>query len=58
MKAYKCDRCGKLFEEDDNTMWIECENRGLLRIENSSGWLDLCPDCKESFKKWFEEETS
>ena len=63
MTAYKCDRCGKFYsQEDHENMLGNMENRGLkcpciinasgieqLRYENK---LDLCPDCTTALAEW------
>lgn len=57
MNAKKCDRCGKLYEDEVpkltkigkiNIYGIAWE----LNCHNS--FIDLCPDCLNDFKKWFE----
>lgn len=57
MNAKKCDRCGKLYE---------CEGHKLMKIgevttygiawefQFGSSSIDLCSDCLNDFKKWFE----
>ena len=57
MKAYKCDRCDKLFEE--------YEGQGTRRFYNittdpcSSGHcLDLCPKCNDELQKWIRKAES
>lgn len=59
--ARKCDRCGKFFEGRFNTS-IELTTVDNMQREvgfdcglNSD--LDLCPDCVESFKHWWANET-
>ena len=49
MRAYKCDRCGQLFE-----------NKNLKGIKfhittdlcSTGGGLDLCNDCSKELQKW------
>lgn len=59
--AKKCDRCGKFFEARFNTS-VEittCDN-DVRTFEFDCGIfpdLDLCPDCVESFKHWWSNET-
>ena len=56
--AKKCDRCGKLYEEYNTKedckkingialLNIDCHEKYYLH-----GPIDLCPDCKDSFKEW------
>lgn len=61
MQAYKCDRCGGLYQERPvealrkiSRIWgrqvcgiaFDCSNRAYT--------LDLCPDCLTEFKSWYE----
>jgi len=75
MEAKKCDRCGKLYEQNGNNgdrrvrfkfkevfgaedLKDEVIAKRQLQevyIKTYSTELDLCPECRESFKKWFEE---
>ena len=50
MKARKCDRCGKFY--DDYKPTEETKNANALRLmgathtsAKNSGWYDLCEDC-------------
>ncbi len=49
--AYKCDRCGKLFERD---------RRPSLTIQQQYSYCfgnttyDLCPSCQEKLEKFIE----
>lgn len=49
MKVYECDRCGR-YVEMDARMYVHRPYRGIWRI-GRRGYL--CPDCAESFRKWF-----
>ena len=76
MKAKKCDRCGKLYENpvigencgaevrfrylpvdgEENLSEkkiIEKQTKNIY-ISSLSIDVDICPDCRESFKRWFE----
>ena len=76
MKAKKCDRCGKLYEnpvngencgaevrfrflhvDDEENLSekkiIEKQTKNIY-INSLSVDVDICPDCRESFKRWFE----
>lgn len=76
MKAKKCDRCGKLYENPVNgencgaevrfrflpvideedlseKKIIEKQTKNIY-ISSLSIDVDICPDCRESFKRWFE----
>jgi len=51
MKAYKCDRCGKLFEKYKNQGTAEFFN--ITRTPCiASSCLDLCPNCNAELQKW------
>ncbi len=59
--ARKCDRCGKFFDGRFNTS-VELTTFDNIQHEiefdcGLSGNLDLCPDCVESFKHWWANET-
>ena len=51
MKAYKCDRCGKLYEIKSNR-----RDRGIIYdvIDNFPGKsdLDLCDKCFDELQEW------
>lgn len=50
MRAYKCDRCGALYEKEQ-------EKTGRVYITQSpniAGFcLDLCPECDKDLQTWF-----
>lgn len=48
MKAYKCDRCGKLFERYDG----QATSNFFIMAFNQH-CLDLCPDCNDKLQEWF-----
>lgn len=51
MRAYKCDRCGKLFEKYDLQGTFSFLN--ITRNPCMSGnCLDLCPDCNAELQEW------
>ena len=51
MRAYKCDRCGKLFESSDRYKNTKVE----LSILAAGKWTtaDLCKDCSRSIESWY-----
>lgn len=79
MEAKKCDRCGKLYEQENVKDLIdvlfsqekvsnadkerfsefhinEMRTHGIIvKKVNCGETVDFCPECRESFKKWFEE---
>ena len=55
-KAYKCDRCGKLFESYKFQKTSEFFN--ITRNPNVSGCcLDLCPKCNAELQSWVANDT-
>ena len=60
--AKKCDRCGGLYEKKeasgiaaafvDMAKEFDCRKSTDL-IKHLEEKIDLCPKCKNSFKKWF-----
>ena len=53
MRAWKCDRCGKLFEPDEDSTKFRVE-------EYESDWnykeVDLCPSCLDELEKFMNKE--
>lgn len=63
MKAikYYCDRCGNLKEGHPKTTILvgdkDVRDVGWVQIWSATGFtkdLDLCEDCLNSFKSWFD----
>lgn len=58
--AYKCDRCGKLYERF--LPRFETADRAYRHIEilndGSSKVLDLCPDCIRAFEDFINNRTA
>lgn len=53
MRACKCDRCKTYFDFDNDKIKI---GTCWLYMKYGNGYdYDLCPKCKESFKKWWNE---
>lgn len=57
MKAFICDRCGQIFNEQ-RLSWpsisIRIVDGSVARKEMSRGKLqDLCPECYQELKTWF-----
>ena len=48
-KAFKCDRCGKLFEYDDEHR----KNTQSLVVYNLGYACDLCANCDKMLENWF-----
>lgn len=59
--ARKCDRCGKFFDSKfDTIIDITTYDENSRNVQFDCGLLpglDLCPDCVESFKHWWANET-
>ena len=51
MKAYKCDRCGKLFEKYKYQGTSNFFNITLNPC-TSGNLLDLCPNCNAELQEW------
>lgn len=51
MEAYKCDRCGKLFEKSTASILAVYKRTSVCRGD----WLsqDCCPECKKSLEEWW-----
>ena len=53
MNAFKCDRCGKLFED-----YQKRKSEGNYKIARNSNnivrylYLDLCKDCNDELQDW------
>ena len=72
MEAKKCDRCGKLYESNEDRARVRFKFKEVygaddlkdeaiakrqleeVYIKAYSTEIDLCSECKESFKKWWE----
>lgn len=54
--AYKCDRCGRMFEARGFINYITVvptSRNGYTLLEKASG--DMCDECSESFEEWWNE---
>ena len=49
MRVYKCDRCGKLVEQD-LLRQLTFPYRGIFRFGKKG---HLCYECERSFRTWF-----
>ena len=75
MEAKKCDRCGKLYEKNEDRPSVRFKFKEVYGAEDLkketiakrqqeeayirsslNGAVDLCPDCIDSFKKWWESD--
>ena len=54
MKAYKCDRCGNLFEKyaGQGTRRFYSVTRDPC---SSGNCLDLCPKCNDELQEWVDK---
>ena len=48
-KTYKCRRCGKKLNEK------KCMIQYITYLGNMSERFDICSECMDSFRDWFEE---
>ncbi len=56
MKAYKCDICGGLFEEEDRCAPTSSTKYcGLLLVHMGGLATDICPSCLEKFRNFIKE---
>lgn len=57
--AYECDRCGELFKysdyEDTVPVVLQSDQEFNVSIENTQVYISLCPRCRKSFQKWWDE---
>lgn len=54
MFAFKCDRCGKLYEAGTKPYRNVNDHLFLNRIINGKeNMTDLCPDCFKNLEHWF-----
>lgn len=49
MKVYECDRCGR-YVEMDLRKYVHRPYRGIWKLGSRR---HLCPDCADSFYRWF-----
>ena len=57
MKAFKCDRCGKFYDNNNEDYFKkENEHLRLLLIKDCHPYqemkYDLCNECKKSLSEW------
>ena len=52
--AYKCDRCGTLYENGSNADFTIKERHSVPGTVESQDY-DLCPDCQLRLKTWMRE---
>lgn len=55
MKAYKCDRCGRLFEPYDEQYPKEKGEHyiGVYGFSSVRAYTDICKPCMYKFTEWF-----
>ena len=59
--AYKCDRCGRLYQNADKSIKFRTGSNTYISnlwIGNTASWdsgpQDICPDCARDFLVWWE----
>lgn len=65
-KIYKCDRCGKCYDRNENVKYLNPRNlqqcfalvgiQVVDELENCVCEYDLCDDCMTAFKEFMKEE--
>ena len=50
MKAYKCDICGKLFEDKSFPTLPACLRELVIAVNGTTVSADICPDCLEEIR--------
>lgn len=50
MKAYKCDRCGLLFEDK-----VKYQKYSIANSITRNHYYDLCFDCSIGLEKWMDK---
>jgi hypothetical protein len=62
VQTYRCDRCGKVFSKDEDSLQsqVTIHDHDIIwdrSVEDNTG--DICADCVDSYYKWMEhsEET-
>lgn len=60
-KAYVCDHCGELFKKNDysGTVPVVLESHVpfyLAFVNTCNEYISLCPKCRASFQKWWDQE--
>lgn len=61
MLAFKCDICGKLFEEDIDKInhvefsYIRSSDRTMINPEGKFPDYDICPFCRDTIKQTIDD---
>lgn len=57
MDAFKCDRCGKLYEKKNTPVIKDCSIiiRGVNTKKVSVVDYDICDACARGFENWWKE---
>lgn len=55
MFAFKCDRCGKLYEAGGDSPYRNIFDHLVLnrKLDGKENEIDLCPECVKSLEGWF-----
>lgn len=53
MRAYKCDRCGKLYESQ---LCVPDIRISKYIYPEGEEWVDLCPECQHFLEEWLKGE--
>ena len=59
-KAYSCDRCGKLFRNEDREdkvpVVLENGNPFCIYFGNETTYISICPRCRAGFQRWWDTD--
>lgn len=51
MNAYKCDRCGKLYEKQEKSSIFNVTKK--IFVLGTAYQQDLCSECAKSLEEWW-----
>ena len=54
MQVNQCDRCGKIYNTEEDKQDVTLELRDLWQQSESLEKFDLCPKCSEEFDAWIQ----
>lgn len=61
-RAYACDRCGELFKQREYSVTVpvvlESDREFDIDFGNGQIYISLCPKCRASFQKWWDESAA
>lgn len=57
MQVNQCDRCGKIYDPEEDKQDVMVEVRNPWKSSMSIEHYDLCPECAEEFDEWIQNIT-